>query len=270
MLYEMVCGRPPFAKAGSGELIGAHLHVTPDPPSKHEPGISAAMERLILSLLAKEPQDRPASAPVLARQLAAIASEHGFAPVSSPSLPLVSIAQPMPPLPDDHPPLESRFVPDVEVTPEPGSTTVNDDPTTLSGAAQSKQIGERPKRRGIRAALAVVVVSGAAALALLYLPGATTATTSSPASSITPIASPAQIVATPPRAPPAIAPTVEPQQPTTVAPPAETIIASPAPAPVKPAPKKHKKSTVAKTPNVATPTPAPANPDLHGPVVDDL
>jgi len=273
ILYEMICGRPPFAKAGSGELIGAHLHIAPDPPSKHEPGVSAAMERLILALLAKEPQDRPASAPVLARQLAAIASEHGFAPVSSPSLPVVNIAalaQPMPPLPDDHPPLESRFVPDVEVTPEPGATTVSDDPTTLSGAAQSKQIGERPKRRGVRAALAVVVVGGAAALALLYLPGATTSTTSSPAMSITPVASPAAIAPPAPTPPPAAPtpPIVSPEPPPVTAP-AATIVAAP---PAKPAAKKHRKPVVAKTPtpNLATPPTAPANPDLHGPVVDDL
>ncbi len=264
ILYEMICGRPPFAKAGSGELIGAHLHITPDPPSKHEPGVSAAMERLIVSLLAKEPHDRPASAPVLGRQLAAIASEHGFAPVSSPSLPVVSLAQPMAPLADDHPSLESRFVPDVEVTAE-GATTVSDDPTTLSGAAQSKQVGERPKRRGVRAALAVVAAGIAAALALMYL--TSSSTTSSPAMSAAPL-QPAPPITMPSETPKPIAP------PAIATSPADTIVATPSPAKPQaaPPPKKHKKPTVAKTPtpNAATPPTTPANPDLHGPVVDDL
>ncbi len=62
ILYELITGRPPFADLGSGELIGAHLHIIPDPPSKYEPTISDEMEELIVSLLAKKPEQRHAAA----------------------------------------------------------------------------------------------------------------------------------------------------------------------------------------------------------------
>ena len=35
IFYELVTGAPPFTKRGAGELIGAHLYVSPEPPSKH-------------------------------------------------------------------------------------------------------------------------------------------------------------------------------------------------------------------------------------------
>ena len=97
------------------------------------------MEKLIMSLLAKDPADRPSSAPALSRELAAIARDHGFA-TTSPSLP--SLAQPLPPVADDHPALESKFAVDVEVS---GTATILKDPTTLSGAANSKPIAHAPE-----------------------------------------------------------------------------------------------------------------------------
>src|SRR6185503_12836296 len=77
ILYELVTGRPPFKNLGAGELIGAHQHLKPDPPSTYAPNISPEMEALIICLLQKDPAKRVQSAPELARQLAKIASKHG-------------------------------------------------------------------------------------------------------------------------------------------------------------------------------------------------
>jgi hypothetical protein len=62
MLYEMICGQPPFKGDDPLGLVSQTLHATPVPPSTYNPAIPPALETLILRLLAKSPSDRPASA----------------------------------------------------------------------------------------------------------------------------------------------------------------------------------------------------------------
>jgi tetratricopeptide (TPR) repeat protein len=62
MLYEMVCGRPPFVGDESVAIIGQHLNKPPVAPSWHRPDCPPALEALILRLLEKDPSNRPASA----------------------------------------------------------------------------------------------------------------------------------------------------------------------------------------------------------------
>ena len=62
MLYEMVCGRPPFLGDESVAIIGQHLNVPPVAPTWHRPDCPLAFEALILALLEKDPSRRPASA----------------------------------------------------------------------------------------------------------------------------------------------------------------------------------------------------------------
>ena len=69
IFYELIAGRAPFTNPGAGELIGAHLFMQPDPPSMYQPGISPETEQLVMSLLAKKPEDRPPSADALAKRL---------------------------------------------------------------------------------------------------------------------------------------------------------------------------------------------------------
>ncbi|MGE5184260.1 MAG: serine/threonine protein kinase, partial [Acidobacteriota bacterium] len=86
IFYELVCGRPPFGEdLGAGELIGAHLHMQPDPPSKHQPRISAEAEALILKLLDKRPDHRVQTALELGQKLAKLAQQHGWI-TTNPSL----------------------------------------------------------------------------------------------------------------------------------------------------------------------------------------
>ncbi|MCA9677254.1 MAG: serine/threonine protein kinase, partial [Myxococcales bacterium] len=73
MLFEMVCGRVPFVGEGAGEIIAAHIHVPPPAPSSLAPGLPPAVEAVILHLLAKAPDDRPATADEAAAELAATA-----------------------------------------------------------------------------------------------------------------------------------------------------------------------------------------------------
>ena len=50
VLYELVCGRPPFTGTGAGEIIAHHLYVPPALPRSHDPRIPPTLETLILWL----------------------------------------------------------------------------------------------------------------------------------------------------------------------------------------------------------------------------
>jgi serine/threonine-protein kinase len=58
ILFELVCGRPPFTDAGAGTVIAAHLMLPPPAPRSIDPQIPPEVEDMILRLLAKAPQDR--------------------------------------------------------------------------------------------------------------------------------------------------------------------------------------------------------------------
>jgi class 3 adenylate cyclase len=62
MLYEMVTGRPPFVGDDAIGVISQHINTAPVAPSWHNREVPKRLESLILSLLAKPPEDRPASA----------------------------------------------------------------------------------------------------------------------------------------------------------------------------------------------------------------
>ncbi|MEZ4360605.1 MAG: protein kinase [Kofleriaceae bacterium] len=62
ILYDMLCGRPPFLADGAGDFIAHHLYFPPEPPRAHEPLLPEQVERLVLWLLEKDPDRRPRSA----------------------------------------------------------------------------------------------------------------------------------------------------------------------------------------------------------------
>jgi len=62
MLYEMVTGRPPFVGDDAVAIIGQHLNTPPVSPAWHRPDCPAGLETLILRLLEKDANKRPASA----------------------------------------------------------------------------------------------------------------------------------------------------------------------------------------------------------------
>jgi len=61
IMYEMVCGKRPFVAKGRGELLAMHLFDTPPPPGTMK-SLPPGVDRLIMGLLEKEPDHRPASA----------------------------------------------------------------------------------------------------------------------------------------------------------------------------------------------------------------
>ncbi len=75
MLYEMGTGRPPFAATTGGdfELMEKQLRSKPEPPQALNPRMPTAMAELIMQLLEKAPEARPADAESVQARLAAIA-----------------------------------------------------------------------------------------------------------------------------------------------------------------------------------------------------
>jgi len=72
MLYEMVTGRPPFTGDDTVAIIGQHINTPPVSPNWHRPDLPPALAALILRLLEKDPQKRPASAAEVLKAIEAI------------------------------------------------------------------------------------------------------------------------------------------------------------------------------------------------------
>jgi serine/threonine protein kinase len=77
MLYEMLTGHPPFKAQDLLGTLSQHLTATIDPPSRKRSEVPKALDDLVLSLLAKRPEDRPASPGVVHAQLKTIAASLG-------------------------------------------------------------------------------------------------------------------------------------------------------------------------------------------------
>jgi hypothetical protein len=61
-LWELLCGRPPFTGADATELVAQHRLSVPEPPSRYADGVGAELDALVLALLAKRSDERPAHA----------------------------------------------------------------------------------------------------------------------------------------------------------------------------------------------------------------
>ncbi len=72
MLYELTAGRLPFRGDNVATIISQHLHTPVVPPSAHNAEIPPTLDALIVQLLSKRAEDRPASAAKVQQRLAAI------------------------------------------------------------------------------------------------------------------------------------------------------------------------------------------------------
>jgi hypothetical protein len=74
LLYEMVCGRLPFAYQDRDALVAAHLGEPPQPPISLLPSLPPALDRLIIAALCKSPGGRPRTLRMVEEALGQIAS----------------------------------------------------------------------------------------------------------------------------------------------------------------------------------------------------
>jgi eukaryotic-like serine/threonine-protein kinase len=65
VLYELLCGSPPFGSGADGSPVAVasrHLHQPPEPPSARNPQVDASLDAVVLTALAKDPAQRYQSA----------------------------------------------------------------------------------------------------------------------------------------------------------------------------------------------------------------
>jgi serine/threonine-protein kinase len=70
VMYECMCGRPPFADVQGMRILWAHLQDEPPDPTSLRSDLPPDFARTIMVAMAKDPQQRPASAGEYARMLA--------------------------------------------------------------------------------------------------------------------------------------------------------------------------------------------------------
>jgi hypothetical protein len=82
VLYELLTGTPPFA-GDPAALAWQHVSRTPEPPSVRHPGIGKALDAVVMTALAKQPDERYPSALAMAMALAdtGVLAEPKAAPV---------------------------------------------------------------------------------------------------------------------------------------------------------------------------------------------
>ncbi|TMQ08150.1 MAG: hypothetical protein E6J90_41245, partial [Deltaproteobacteria bacterium] len=139
VVYEMLCGQPPFVADGPGVVIGRHLHIEPQPPRSHRSDIPAEVEEIVLTLLKKEPRDRYRNAADLVRAIDQLAT------VTPPA------AAPGKPVP-------TELVATLPMVKEK---------TTLNGAASSREVSKRKVARSSVTLLAAAVTSVIAFLVVI-------------------------------------------------------------------------------------------------------
>ncbi|HJZ86202.1 MAG TPA: serine/threonine-protein kinase, partial [Polyangia bacterium] len=97
MLFEMVCGRPPFLGEGFGEILGKQMYEPPPRPSTLDPSVPPRLEALILRMLAKEPAGRPQSMEEVDAQLEGRATAIALGATAAEAIPPTAVgARPQP------------------------------------------------------------------------------------------------------------------------------------------------------------------------------
>ncbi|WUS97382.1 serine/threonine protein kinase [Streptomyces sp. NBC_00708] len=100
LLHELLSGDVPFAGSTALGVLHRHLYEPPLPVRQIRPDIPEALEALVLRLLAKDPQHRPADAQEVYAQLAPLLPARDSRPPSGPLDPTRPFLRPHAPWPD--------------------------------------------------------------------------------------------------------------------------------------------------------------------------
>ncbi|MGW9029021.1 outer membrane protein assembly factor BamB family protein [Streptomyces sp. NPDC055722] len=145
LLHQLLTGATPFGDLDTAGLMYAHLHRDPEPPSTRRPGIPVALDRLVLDLLAKDPEHRPATAAHVRDRLRTVTT------APTPAEPTATTQPHRPRTPQPVPAHQSRTVKDS--APGPSAPAESPLPATLleSPAASNRTAhpDPAPDRQGI-------------------------------------------------------------------------------------------------------------------------
>jgi serine/threonine-protein kinase len=83
LAYELLAGEPPFVRDTPQRLLAAHLSDAPRPIGARRADVPAALARLVMRCLEKDPSSRPADADELLRELEAVPTPGGSAGAGS-------------------------------------------------------------------------------------------------------------------------------------------------------------------------------------------
>jgi tRNA A-37 threonylcarbamoyl transferase component Bud32 len=143
VLYELLCGRPPFSGGSPALVARAHLHDQPLPVRQVAPWVPARLAEACQAALAKDPARRPSSAAAFAARLRAAAAGGGR-------------------LEEDPGPEPTRAMPPGQALPAPAEATVQVGP--------GRPVWRRHRRR-VTVLLGVVLVALLALVAVRELAG---------------------------------------------------------------------------------------------------
>jgi serine/threonine protein kinase len=96
ILYEMLCGEPPFVAPGPGDLMMMQMTTSPVPPSMLRPDVPASVERVILKMLAKRRDDRFDSMEAVAAALGYVPASIATVTSPPPGVIILNAAEPKP------------------------------------------------------------------------------------------------------------------------------------------------------------------------------
>jgi eukaryotic-like serine/threonine-protein kinase len=155
VLYELLVGRPPFTGDAAGVMYN-HLNDEPLRPSRARSELTSAVDRLVLDLMAKEPDDRPADAKAaLARiEAAAEALSPGPAPALAAAEPAPAPAPRAVRLPEPQDARPPGPVP-LDAAKQPSAR-----PDRSPALPPSRSTPPRPRRRTLVAAVAALLALG--------------------------------------------------------------------------------------------------------------
>jgi serine/threonine-protein kinase len=141
LAYTMVCGVSLFEDEGSAiEILAAHISRPPVPPRAHAPDLPAAFDALILEMIAKQPDQRPALGEIR-RRLAAIAAD-----ADRPAPPAMARGASLPIAPTEQASiaeLPASRPPDMPGAP-PDAPRVASSPPTLPAPTSAARAASRP------------------------------------------------------------------------------------------------------------------------------
>jgi serine/threonine-protein kinase len=103
ILFEMLCGRPPFVLTCIGDLVAAHLDERPPDPHQLAPDVPSELSALIAQMLAKSPDSRPQTMAAVSQALDDILRtlDPAAVPLGTPPSGFRAI-RPLPGLPPEH------------------------------------------------------------------------------------------------------------------------------------------------------------------------